>query len=109
MTPQRGEVWWVNLDPTQGSEIRKTRPCLVLTANVLNRTRQTLVVVPFSTAAGGHPPITVPVTCRGKRAVAAVDQVRAIAKHRLRTRIETASSETMRAVIAALSEILELR
>ena len=37
MTPQRGEIWWVSLDPTQGAEIRKTRPCLVLTTNTLNR------------------------------------------------------------------------
>ena len=40
MTPQRGEIWWVSLDPTQGAEIRKTRPCLVLTTNTLNRLRQ---------------------------------------------------------------------
>src|SRR2546427_714220 len=66
MTPQRGDIWWVSLDPTQGSEIRKTRPCLVLTANTLNRLRQTVVVVPLSTAARAHPPITVPVTCQGQ-------------------------------------------
>ena len=59
--PLRGEVWWVSLDPTQGSEIKKTRPCLVLSSSVLNRLRQTVVVVPYSTDAGSHPPITVPV------------------------------------------------
>ena len=108
MTPQRGEVWWVSLDPTQGSEIRKTRPCLVLSANPLNRLRNTVVVVPFSTAAGAHPPITVAVTCQGKEAVVVVDQVRAVAKHRLRTRIETATPETLQAVLAALARILEM-
>ena len=54
MTPARGEIWWVRLDPTLGSEIRKTRPALVLTADVLNRMRQTVVVVPLSTAAASH-------------------------------------------------------
>jgi mRNA interferase MazF len=108
MTPQRGEVWWVSLDPTQGAEIRKTRPCLVLTANTLNRLRQTVVVVPFSTAAQAHPPITVVVTCQGQPAVAVVDQVRAVAKHRLRTRIETASPEMVRTVVTALARILEM-
>jgi mRNA interferase MazF len=108
MEPQRGEVWWVSLDPAQGSEIKKTRPCLVLTANMLNRMRNTVVVIPFSTAAKPHPPITVSITCEGKNAVAVIDQVRAVAKHRLRSRIEIASPETLDAVIAALEQILEL-
>ena len=108
MTPRRGEVWWVNLDPTQGSEIRKTRPCLVLTSDVLNRLRGTVVVVPYSTGAGAHPPVTVPVTCQGKGAVAVIDQVRAIAKHRLLERIEVAGAADVGAVAAALGEVLEL-
>jgi mRNA interferase MazF len=106
MDPQRGEVWWVSLDPTQGAEIRKTRPCLVLSADVLNRLRKTVVVVPFSTAAGVHPPLTVAVTCQGKAVVAVVDQIRAVAKHRLRSKIEMASPETLRTVVAALGRIL---
>jgi mRNA interferase MazF len=81
---------------------------LVLTANTLNRLRQTVVVVPFSTAAQAHPPITVAVTCQGQAVVAVVDQVRAVAKHRLRTKIETASPTTVRAVEEALNRILEL-
>ena len=106
--PFRGEVWRVSLDPTQGSELRKTRPCLVLTANALNRHRQTVVVVPYSTGARPHPPIAVPVTCQGKSAVAVVDQVRAIAKHRLRSRLEPAGPEDVAAVSEALARILEL-
>jgi mRNA interferase MazF len=108
MTPKRGEVWWVALDPTEGSEIRKTRPCLILTSDVLNRLRATVVVVPYSTAAGAHPPITVPVTCQGKPAVAVVDQVRAIAKHRLKEKIETAVVDDVSSVTVALARILEL-
>jgi mRNA interferase MazF len=108
MTPQRGEVWWVSLDPTQGVEIRKTRPCLVLSANTVNRHRSTVVVVPFSTAARAHPPITVTVTCQGQEAVAVVDQVRAVAKHRLRTRLETTTPETLQTVVTALARILEM-
>ena len=108
MESQRGEVWWVSLDPTQGSEIKKTHPCLILTANTLNRMCNTVVVVPFSTAAKPHPPITVPVTCEGKQAVAVIDQVRAVAKHRLRSCIEVASPKTLDAIIAALTQILEL-
>ena len=108
MDPKRGEVWGVNLDPTKGAEIQKTRPCLVLTGNVLNRTRQTVVVVPLSTAAKAHPPITVPITCQGKSVVAVIDQIRAVAKQRLRSKIETADAKTLRAVTSALVKILEL-
>ena len=108
MEPQRGEIWWVSLDPTQGAEIKKTRPCLILTTNVLNRLRNTVVVVPLSTAARAHPPITVPVTCQGQEVVAVVDQVRAVAKHRLRSKIEAATPATLDAVTAALTQILEL-
>ena len=105
----RGEVWWVSLDPTQGSEIRKTRPCVVLTHNTLNRLRRTVVVVPLSTAAKPHPPITVQVTCQGQPAVAVIDQVRAVAKHRLKSRIEAMTSADLAAISKALSTILELR
>ncbi|WP_332308286.1 type II toxin-antitoxin system PemK/MazF family toxin, partial [Desulfonatronovibrio magnus] len=51
----RGDVWWVSLDPTQGSEIKKTRPCVVLSHNTINKLRRTVVVVPLSTAAKSHP------------------------------------------------------
>lgn len=108
MTPQRGETWWVSLDPTQGAEIRKTRPCLVLSTNIVNQHRSTVVVVPLSTAARAHPPITVQVTCQGQEVVAVVDQVRAVAKHRLRACVETATSDTLHAVMSALARILEL-
>ncbi|MFI5180421.1 MAG: type II toxin-antitoxin system PemK/MazF family toxin [Thermoanaerobaculia bacterium] len=104
----RGEIWWVRLDPTEGSEIRKTRPCLVLTADTLNRFRRTVVVIPYSTVAAAHPPITIRVTCQGKPAVAVIDQVRAIAKERLVEPIEVAPEEQLAAVTEALADILEL-
>jgi len=108
MSPLRGEVWWVSLDPTVGSEIRKTRPCLVVTSDVLNRLRATVVVVPYSTAAAAHPPITVAVTCQAKPAVAVIDQVRAIAKHRLKERIEMAGPADVSSVVAGLAKVLEI-
>ena len=106
---KRGDLWWVCLDPTQGSEIKKTRPCLVLTSNTLNRLRKTVVVVPLSTAAQAHPPITLPVTCQNKSAVAIIDQIRAVAKHRFHSRIETVTADEIEAVCKAISSILEFR
>jgi mRNA interferase MazF len=104
----RGEIWGVNLDPTQGSEIKKTRPCLVLSHDTLNRLRRTVVVVPLSSAAKPHPPITIPVICQGKPAVAIIDQIRAVAKHRLKSRIEAASNQDIRAVANGIVSILQL-
>lgn len=105
----RGDVWWVSLDPTQGSEIKKTRPCVVLTHNTLNHLRRTVVVVPLSTAAQPHPPITVPVTCQGNTAVAVIDQIRAVAKHRLQKKIGTLPSKELDEVCRAVATILEIR
>lgn len=105
----RGDVWWVSLDPTQGGEIKKTRPCVVLTHDTLNRLRRTVVVVPLSTAAKPHPPITIPVTCQGQPAVAVIDQVRAVTKHRLRSKVETMGSREMMTITRAVSTILEIR
>ena len=106
---RRGDVWWVSLDPTQGAEIKKTRPCVVLTHDTLNRLRSTVIVAPLSTAGKPHPPIAVPVTCRGASAVAVVDQIRAVAKHRLRSRIEALAADELGEVCQAISEILELQ
>jgi len=105
----RGDVWWVSLDPSQGSEIKKTRPCVVLTHDTLNQLRRTVVVVPLSTAAKPHPPITVPVTCQGQPAVAVVDQIRAVAKHRLKSKVEAMTSDDLAAISKAISTILEIR
>ena len=105
---RRGDIWWVSLDPTQGAEVRKTRPCVILTHNRLNELRRTVVVIPLSTAAEPRPPIRVPVTCRGRLVVALVDQVRAVAKHRLQSQIEAMSPDELDEVCQALAAILEL-
>jgi mRNA interferase MazF len=108
MPPRRGEVWWVQLDPTLGSEIKKTRPCLVVGTNVLNERRHTVVVVPLSTAPQAAPPVLVPVVCVGRRAVAVVDQIRAVAKERLTRRVGEISSSDLAFVEEALRIVLEL-
>lgn len=105
----RGDIWWVALDPGQGSEIKKTRPCVVLTNDILNSLRKTVVVVPLSTAAKPHPPITIPVNYQGGPAVAVIDQIRAVAKHRLQSKIESLNFKELSAITRALSTILEIR
>jgi len=106
--PKRGDVWWVRLDPTVGSEIKKTRPCLVLTTNIVNERRRTVVVVPLSTSRQAAPPLLVPLECGGRAVIAVVDQIRAVAKERLQQRLGTISSGHLKAVEEALRQILEL-
>jgi len=105
---RRGEIWWVSLDPTQGSEIKKTRPCLVLTHDTLNELRRTVVVLPLSTAAQASPPITIPMNCAGRESVAVVDQIRAVAKHRLQSKLGEASESDIAKVEDALKTVLQL-
>lgn len=106
--PRRGEIWWVSLDPTRGSEIAKTRPCLVLSTGIVNERRRTVVVIPFSSSPQASPPLLVPVTCEGRAVVAVIDQIRAVAKERLQKPIGMLPLEQMEAVEQALREILEI-
>lgn len=96
------------LDPTLGSEIAKTRPCVVLTRDLINEHRRTVVVIPLSSSPKAYPPIGVRVNCVGRAAVAATDQIRAIAKERLQERIGVMSGDEMAAIGAALRQILEI-
>jgi mRNA interferase MazF len=106
--PRRGEIWWVRLDPTVGSEIRKTRPCVVLTSNVLNDRRKTVVVIPLSSSPQASPPLLIPVDCEGRPAVAVIDQIRAMAKERLHRRIGVLSAQELAAIEDGVREILEI-
>jgi mRNA interferase MazF len=106
--PERGDIWWVALDPTLGSEIRKTRPCVVISVRVLNEWRRTVIVVPLSSSPKGSPPILIPISCGGRPAVAVSDQIRAVAKERLRSRLGVVTTEEMAALEVGLKEIMQL-
>ncbi len=106
--PHRGEIWWVRLDPSLGSEIRKTRPCLVMSTDIVNERRRTVIVLPLSTSPGPSPPLLVSVQCAGRPVVAVVDQLRAVAKERLGALVGVASAEEMAAIEDGLRHILEL-
>jgi mRNA interferase MazF len=106
--PRRGEIWWARLDPTLGSEISKTRPCVVISNSVINGHRRTVVVIPLSSSPRSAPPLLVDVTCSGKPVVAVIDHVRAIAKERLVSLVEKLPAAELSAVERALREILEL-
>lgn len=106
--PERGEIWWVALDPTLGSEIRKTRPCVVVSVKILNERRRTVIVVPLSSSPKASPPILIPLTCDGQRVVAVSDQIRAVAKERLRGRLGAVTDNELAALEAGLRQIIQL-
>jgi len=107
-TAKRGEVWWVDLDPTRGSEIRKMRPAVVLTVDALNRARRTVVVVPLSTGPTPRPPIVVAAASAGAGSVAVCDQVRAVDKSRLTRHVGQLATAELRAVEEGVRVVLGL-
>ena len=108
MTPRRGEIWRVRLGPALSAEITKTRPCTVIGTNVLNDRRKTVVVIPLSTSPQAAPPLLVPVVSGGRRVVAVIDQIRAVAKERFVRRLGVLSSDDMAALEDAVRLVLEL-
>ena len=106
--PKRGEIYWVNLDPTVGSEIRKKRPCVLVGATPINEARRTVVVVPLSSAGKPRPPLTIPVRCLGRQVVAVCDQIRAVDKSRLVEKMEAISKEDMVEIEKGLRQTLAL-
>ena len=105
---RRGQVWWVDFDPARGSEIRKTRPAIVLTANPLNRVRRTVIVVPLSSKQQPRLPLVVPTPSVGRDAVAICDQMRAVDRTRLRSVLGTLHPEEIKAIEDAVRSILRL-
>ena len=101
---QRGEVYLVALNPTRGREIRKTRPCVVVSPDELNAHLQTYIVAPLTT--GGHPyPFRVPCRFAGKDGHVVLDQVRTIDAERLVKRLGQLTDVTLEKVLGVLQEM----
>ena len=105
---KRGDIFWVNLEPSTGSEIRKSRPCVLVGATPLNQVRRTIVVVPLSSSPNERPPLTVRVTCLGKKVVAVCDQIKAIDKKRIMKPAGRLSTVEWRILDEALKQVLAL-
>lgn len=102
--PQRDEVWLVSLDPTQGVETKKTRPCLVLSPDEMNQHLRTVVVAPMTTVVRPYP-TRVPIRFQGKQGQVALDQLRAVDRQRLMRKLGRAAASTAQAASAALIEM----
>lgn len=101
---RRGEVFLVNLDPTRGSEIQKTRPCVVVSPNELNVHLRTFIVAPMTT--GGHLyPFRVPCRFQGRAGYVVLDQVRTVDRERLVRRLGRLSPGTLGRILEVLQEM----
>lgn len=105
---RRGEIWWVNFDPSEGREIQKCRPAVIITVNALNRARGTVVVVPLSTSATPRPPLVVAMPSAGGRSVAVCDQLCAADKCRFGKKLGELSREDMDILAESMRIVLGL-
>ena len=80
---KRGEVWWVNFDPSTGGEIRKKRPAVIVSNNAANQFLNRVQVVPLTSSVGKLYPSEAYITLRGKNAKAMADQLTTVSKKRL--------------------------
>jgi len=101
---KRFDVYLIDLDPTKGSEIKKTRPCLIVSPDEMNRHIRTVIVAPMTTA--GKPyPTRVPCKFKNKKGQIVLDQVRTVDKTRLVKKLGTITPKTQSEVIAVLQRL----
>lgn len=100
----RGDVFLVALDPTLGREIRKTRPCVVVSPDELNQRLTTFIVAPLTT--GLHPyPFRIPCRFAGKAGHVVLDQLRTVDRARLTTKVGRIGPSTLERVLGVLQEM----
>jgi len=104
MVVRRFEVYLVSLNPTTGSEIQKTRPCLIISPDEMNRYIATVIVAPMTTK-GKDYPTRVSCMFKGKRGQVVLDQIRTVDKSRLVQKLGVISRETQSKVLSIIAEI----
>lgn len=102
--PRRDEVWLTSLDPTLGAEIKKTRPCCVVSPDEMNEHLLTVLVAPMTTSVRNYP-TRVTVTFRGKSGQVALDQIRAVDRDRLIRKLGAVPSRSAQEISMILLEM----
>jgi len=102
----RGDVWLVNLDPTVGSEIRKSRPCLVLSPPELHDHLKTVIIAPM-TSQGFNVPFRAPLKFQGTSGLLVLDQIRSVDKLRLVKKLGSVQASTLKNALKTMQEMFE--
>lgn len=105
----RGEVWWVNFDPSLGGEMQKTRPAVIVSNNASNRTLNRVQVVPITSRTDRVYPCEAIVSLNGERRKAMADQITTVSKLRLTARMGVLSESDLRLVDGAIRVQLALK
>ena len=106
--PKRGEIYWVNLEPTKGGEVKKTRPSLVISNDIGNEVSSVIIIAPITSQIKNIYPFEVEITVDGKPAKIMLNQSRAIDKSRLGRKINSVDNDTIKAVEEALKIVFGL-
>ena len=101
---QRFEVHLISLDPTKGSEIRKTRPCLIISPNEMNKHIRTVIIAPMTSTIKNYP-TRVTTTFQGKKGQIVLDQIRTVDKSRLIKNLGSISGAAGEKVLSVLQEM----
>ncbi len=104
MVVRRFDVYLINLDPTIGSEIQKTRPCLVISPDEMNRNIRTVIIAPITSSQKKYP-TRVPCTFRKKQGQIVLDQLRTVDRTRLVQKLGTIDSKAQSDVISVLQRL----
>jgi mRNA interferase MazF len=105
----RGRVYWVELDPSKGAEITKTRPCVILSTNEVNQHRKTVVVVPLTTTkTPAIAPLLLATPSMGEDSKARIEHIRGIDKSRIKAAIGDMGTADLSAIEEALRRVLRL-
>ena len=104
MVVKRFDIYLINLDPTVGHELKKTRPCLVVSPDEMNRFIGTVIVAPMTTK-GALYPTRVPCKFRGKQGQIVLDQIRTLDKTRLVRKLGKIDKQTQAEVLSILGEM----
>jgi mRNA interferase MazF len=108
VTPRRGDVYWVNLDPTIGSELKKTRPAVVVSNDSMNKFAARLIMMPLTSNVEKCFPGEVVIKLKGKKARALGDQIRSVDQSRLGRKVGKLSAVELQAIDEALRITLAL-